>query len=239
MDLPYDFDKKRIVRREEYELSKQPTLACFSCIGSRDTYIPYPDVHEIVIHIHGGGFVGMSSNAHQNITRKWADRIKIPIFSIDYGCAPEYPYPRGLEDCWQAYRWIVLYAKTHLGISPNKIILVGDSAGGNFCMGVTTLAIQSNFRVPDCLILAYPALDLSPLRYYPSYLFGVNDLMLNVIMMKIFQDAYIDEKADAHNDPLLSPILISDEVLERFPKVRILGGSLDPLRDQSYRFIHR
>lgn len=61
----------------------------------------------LVIHIHGGGFISMSSRSHQTYTRKWANYLKIPIFSIDYRLAPEYPYPAALEDCWQAYNWII------------------------------------------------------------------------------------------------------------------------------------
>jgi len=245
-DFPYDFKTKRRLQNASVE-TQDPNqygssgYACFSCIGSRrpDPVTSVPEVHEIIIHIHGGGFVGMSSNAHQNVTRRWASRTNIPIFSIDYGCAPQHPYPRGLEDCWQAYRWIVQYGYTYLGINPNKIILAGDSAGGNFCCGITILAIQNNFRVPDCLILAYPALDLSIKRFYPSYMNGVNDFMLNLIMMKIFKDAYVTDDIDPENDPLLSPIVCSDEVLSRFPKVKILAGELDPLKDQSLKFVSR
>lgn len=61
----------------------------------------------IVIHIHGGGFISMSSRSHQTYTRKWANQLKIPIFSIDYRLAPEFAYPAAVDDCWQAYNWIL------------------------------------------------------------------------------------------------------------------------------------
>lgn len=61
----------------------------------------------ILIHIHGGGFISMSSGSHQNYTRIWANKLEIPVFSIDYRLAPEFPYPNGLDDCWQAYNWII------------------------------------------------------------------------------------------------------------------------------------
>lgn len=61
----------------------------------------------ILIHIHGGGFISMSSGSHQNYTRVWANKLEIPVFSIDYRLAPEFPYPNGLDDCWQAYNWII------------------------------------------------------------------------------------------------------------------------------------
>lgn len=42
------------------------------------------------------------------------------------------------------------------GKPPKKIVIVGDSAGGNLAAALTILAIQRNYRVPDGVILAYP-----------------------------------------------------------------------------------
>jgi len=51
---------------------------------------------------------------------------------------------------------LVENAESKLGITPKKIILVGDSAGGNLITALTIMAIQRGYRVPDGLILAYP-----------------------------------------------------------------------------------
>ena len=98
------------------------------------------------------------------------------------------------------------------------------------------MAIQNNFRVPDCIILAYPALDFSLERFYPSLMHGITDMMLNFNLMKTFRDAYVHENCDLENDPCLSTYIVPDGVLDRFPKVRIMVGSADPLRDQAIKF---
>jgi hormone-sensitive lipase len=54
----------------------------------------------IVIHVHGGGFVAMSSGSHQSYTRMWANDLNIPIFSIDYRLSPAYDFPAALNDVW-------------------------------------------------------------------------------------------------------------------------------------------
>lgn len=47
-----------------------------------------------------------------------------------------------------------------MNIKPTKIILSGDSAGGNLCLGLTALLIKKNINpIPYGLYLAYPATD--------------------------------------------------------------------------------
>ena len=68
---------------------------------------PLKAIDKAIIHFHGGGFVAMDSASHQNYTRKWANELGVPVFSIDYRLAPKYPYPDFVNDCYQAYVWIV------------------------------------------------------------------------------------------------------------------------------------
>jgi len=87
---------------------------------------------------------------------RWAKKVGCAVLSVDYRLAPEYPYPEALDDCWQTYNWVLEHMEHTLGIKPTKIILAGDSAGGNLALGVTLLAIKNNVKVPDGLMLAYP-----------------------------------------------------------------------------------
>jgi len=105
----------------------------------------------------------------------WANDLNIPIFSVDYRLAPDNKFPAALNDVWQTYFWLVNNAESHLNIKPEKIILIGDSAGGNLVCALTIMAIKKGFRVPDGLILCYPALSLSKVRFTPSLLLSVDD----------------------------------------------------------------
>jgi hormone-sensitive lipase len=98
----------------------------------------------------------MSSSSHENYLRKWSKALGVPIISIDYRLAPEHPYPLPLDDVWQAYNWIIKHASDELAMEIDKIILVGDSAGGNLVLGLTYLLILHNRRLPDSIFLAYP-----------------------------------------------------------------------------------
>ena len=96
------------------------------------------NIKTVIVHIHGGGFVSSSSRGHQSYLRKWTKMIPDSvIMSIDYRHAPEFCYPAPLDDVWQGYYWIFTQCWSQLGIQPKTIIVVGDSAGGNFAMGLT------------------------------------------------------------------------------------------------------
>ena len=61
----------------------------------------------LLIHIHGGGFLESSTFPMENFLRETSNECKIPIIGINYGCAPKHKYPEGLNDCFQAYMWIL------------------------------------------------------------------------------------------------------------------------------------
>ena len=83
------------------------------------------------------------------------------MFSVDYRKAPETPYPGPLDDCWQAYNWVLKESHKYFHVEEKKeIILCGDSAGGNLIMGVTNLCIQQGLQKPMALITFYPGASL-------------------------------------------------------------------------------
>lgn len=80
---------------------------------------------ELIIHVHGGGFVSQTSRSHETYLRNWSMTLGVPILSIDYSLAPEAPYPRALEEVLYAYAWALKHASTLLGSTARKVILVG------------------------------------------------------------------------------------------------------------------
>ncbi|KAJ3107476.1 hypothetical protein HDU97_004072 [Phlyctochytrium planicorne] len=131
----------------------------------------------LVLDFPGGGFVSMPPKCHEDYLSIWARQTRVPIVSIDYGKAPEFPYPYALEECFDAYRAIADSNGSVVGLEgwyitdksgrmqerkdPIKIIVVGDSAGGNFAAGCVLKCLESKIRVPPPagVILIYPCLD--------------------------------------------------------------------------------
>ncbi|MCJ1345907.1 hypothetical protein MMC31_004117 [Peltigera leucophlebia] len=131
---------------------------------------------KLVLDYPGGGYVAMSPRHHEDKLLAWAGKLGIPVLSIDYRKAPEYPYPYALNECYDVYHTIVATMGRCVGLSgasPPRIVLTGDSAGGNFATGVILMILQSASNsvqswqgqqplpVPDGLILIYPSLDMN------------------------------------------------------------------------------
>jgi hormone-sensitive lipase len=197
------------------------------------------NINGVIIHIHGGGFVSMSSSSHRNYLYQWAKSLNMIIFSIDYRLAPQDPFPAPLDDIWQAYNWIVNYSESILGIPIDKIVLAGDSAGGNFVMSLALRTIREGVRVPDGCLMSYPALNLYPEKFVPSYFVAIDDVILPYNVLKLCLKAYIPEEFKPEWDPFLSPIMASDELLSKMPPIRVLSGTNDPLHDDIWKLLQR
>ena len=100
------------------------------------------------------------------------------LCSLDYRLAPESRFPDQIDDCWQAYYWLVQNCEEAFGFEPSKIILVGDSAGGNLILAVTIMAIERGFRKPDGIVPCYASTRAGIDDFWPSLLFSVDDTIL-------------------------------------------------------------
>jgi hormone-sensitive lipase len=231
-----DPDKRRIpVRILSPQLIKKLVTKGDSCSPSNEVYKKYD---KIIIHVHGGAYVAMSSYSHQTYTRLWANELDVPVFSIDYRKAPENKYPSSLEDVWQVYIWILKYLNKHLGITPNKIILAGDSAGGNLITGVTLRAISLGYRIPDGLMLIYPAMSME-IRYPSKSLFlSLENVILSHNLFFVIRDSYITPESSVQ-DYLISPVFAPYELLEKFPRSEIMITLEDPLASDTIRFAEK
>ena len=197
------------------------------------------NVESVILHIHGGGFISMSSFIHQTYTRVWANNLGVPIVSVDYGKAPEHPFPEGLYDCFEAYMWILYQLRQIYELEALKIILVGDSAGGNLVAALTTMLIEYNLRPPDGIVLVYPALNLNYKNYTPSLLTALNNMVLPHTFLKVCLKAYIKPGLDPKTDSFLSPIATRNETLQKYPRTRIFVGSRDPFHDDCCRLTEK
>ncbi|PRP76922.1 hypothetical protein PROFUN_06200 [Planoprotostelium fungivorum] len=188
----------------------------------------------LIIYFHGGGFVAQTTSSHLTHVRHWSKETSAPVLSVDYRLAPDYPFPTAFQECYYSYLWAIQNA-WKLGSTAEKVILCGDSAGGNLAAAVTVRAIVENVRVPDGLILAYPAVYMMFVPS-PSRLLSAIDPLLPTVTLKKCFEAYLpkEEEVNPLDNPYLSPACASDEIFSKFPdKTYIICGTADPLLDDS------
>ncbi|CAH8850544.1 unnamed protein product [Trichobilharzia szidati] len=166
--------------------------------GNEDSSSSSPSVKRspyLLFYIHGGGFIALNSQSQDNFLRIWAEQLDCPILAVDYSLAPEAPYPRALEDCYYAYCWVALN-REHLGCTPDaRIVLGGDSAGGNLALGVCMRALHDGILdSPVGLFLAYTPVLVS-LTPSPSRLLSLCDplLPIGVLSKCLLAYAGVDE----------------------------------------------
>ena len=115
----------------------------------------------IVLYIHGGGFVTGSSAARRSFTAYITHKLGLNVVSLDYRLAPEHPFPAGAEDCLTAYRALLeRYAS-------RKIVLLGESAGGNLVLSLLLQIKASGLPLPAAVFAIAPTVQFD--RELPSY----------------------------------------------------------------------
>lgn len=210
----------------------------------------------LVIQIHGGGFVALSCNSYQKYLHDWAIDFDVPILRIDYGHAPEAPFPRAVEDVLYIYAWVLRHGRDMLGFTLDKIILVGESAGGNLCAALALKTIQLGIRKPDGILLTYAPLNLQCVPSASRIIGFCDPLLPFSILVKCFkayaslEDAPLSEdqireflddpvkifEFETPKDPFLSPYIAPEELLREMPPVKLVALEMDFFLDDSVMF---
>jgi len=131
---------------------------------------------KVVLDIPGGGFVAMDPRTNDDKLFAWAGKTGLPVLSLDYRKAPEFPYPYALNECYDVYSTIIASRGRCVGLSGEvvpKVVITGDSAGGNLATSTTLMIIESgstdtrqyqgegSLPIPTGLVLMYPGLDMN------------------------------------------------------------------------------
>lgn len=182
----------------------------------------------------------------------------------EYALLPEHTFPVALDQITDVYCSLVNGdAVSQLGFEVSKIVVTGESAGGNLAaalcvkLGMRQLDLEDEYeesqppsasivfdekyatRLPAAIMLSCAALNLS-LELSLSRVIGTQDPVLPSALISAISDAYLPlEQGVSKQDPLASPFFASDRVLRLFPPTLLFAGSSDPLLDDSVDFNER
>jgi acetyl esterase len=202
-----------------------------------------------ILYVHGGGFRILSKDTHWIMALMFA-RAGYVVFNIDYRLAPAHRFPAAIHDVALAFDWAVDHAKDY-GVDPKRIVLAGESAGGNLVTGLTLATCfersepwaREVFRrgvVPAAVLPACGLLQVSePERLrarWPHISRGAYDQIAVIVEEYLGDDAHAPGMLDFAN-PLVA--LERDEPSARpLPPFFVACGTRDPLQDDARR-LHR
>jgi acetyl esterase len=110
-----------------------------------------------LLYLHGGGFALGGIAACDHICRRLAHESGAVVASVEYRLAPEHRFPGPLHDCLDAADWLL---GDDLGLDASKLVVGGDSAGGNLAAALAVV-FRDEGRPLAGQLLIYPAVDLS------------------------------------------------------------------------------
>ncbi|MGB8214056.1 MAG: alpha/beta hydrolase [Anaerolineales bacterium] len=187
----------------------------------------------LAVYFHGGGWAIGSIKSHDAICRRIAGENAVLVVSVGYRLAPEHPYPAAVEDAYAATAWAAGNA-AELGADPAKLIVMGDSAGGNLAAVVSLIARDLPGPHIAFQVLIYPGVDMG--GTYPSKESYADNPVLNGQALRFYAEQYIRDPADL-KDPYVSPLQALD--LSRLPPALILTAEYDPLHDEGEAYAQR
>ncbi|KAF9972099.1 hypothetical protein BGZ73_004816 [Actinomortierella ambigua] len=204
--------------------------------------VPKPSVQDIgtncdivMLAIHGGGMVMGDARMWLPNYKTWIKllrekyNIKIGILSVEYTLSPEARWPVALDECIAAYRFLV----EQQGIDPRRIVMCGDSAGGNLCL-TTVLKLRDVY--PEVPLPAGQIL-YSPWVMCHQPMKNNDDDYITLEDGQHFQRIYTQGLAKVRTSPYASPI--SAPSVAGLPKMLIYIGGVESLRPSIERFVKK
>lgn len=194
-----------------------------------------------VFFLHGGGFIGGSTQVVENPCRYLAQVSGGLVVNIDYRLAPEAPFPDGLEDCLRAIREVI--RDESIPFDRRRVYIAGDSAGANLALACIQKLGPAAFAGA---MLYYPVVDLDPdgslWQWDPDQYRGSQDPLVQHCAASLrdheplTRKLYLQDRTTPR-DPLVSPLRLPDGA--GMCPLLIQYAEYDYLRPQIEAFVRR
>lgn len=202
---------------------------------------PGADCSRRLLYIHGGAFVMGSPRSHRNITSRFSEVANAAVLAIDYRLMPEHPRMAGVEDCRRAYEWMLVNSPEDASPA-GRVLLAGDSAGGNLCLMMAAWTRDEASRRADVVVSLSPITDMT--LGSPSMRHNLEtDAMLGPMFKglawmprSLLLWLAMIQARRSPSDPVISPVFGD---LSNLPPVLVHASDAEVLVDDGRRYVNR
>lgn len=197
-------------------------------------YFPHvEDILPVFVFFHGGGWAIGTLEDYDCFCQQICHQTSSIVVSIDYHLAPQYKFPKPLEDCYTATQWIA--ENIHqFGGDCTRLAIGGDSAGGNLAAAVALMAREKQTPQINHQVLIYPVMDHQ--FNTDSYLRCAEGYGLSKQAMQFLWDNYLRSPQDGLS-PYASPLKAAS--LKDLPSTLMLLANFDVLHDEGFAYAVR
>ncbi|XXF80887.1 alpha/beta hydrolase [Myxococcaceae bacterium GXIMD 01537] len=181
-----------------------------------------------VVYCHGGGWVLGDRETHDRLVRQLAVGCQAAIVFVEYTPSPEAQYPVAVEQSYAVAKW-VSESGDQANLARSRLVIAGDSVGGNMVAAVTLLARQRKGPRIDLQVLFYPVTDGH--LDTASYQAFADGFWLSREAMRWFWDCYQPD-VGGRAAPTVSPLRAPVDQLRGLPPAIIFTAEFDVLRDE-------
>lgn len=181
-----------------------------------------------IVYIHGGGWVLGDKQTHDRLVRELVVGADAVLIFVDYDRAPESQFPNAIEQAYAVARHVADHP-TEYGADPARLVIAGDSVGGNMTAAVTLMAKARSGPAFNAQLLFYPVTDAS--MSSASYREFADGPWLTAKAMAWYWDQYLPD-ASRRSEVLASPINATTKELQGLPPALLIVDENDVLRDE-------
>lgn len=228
--LPNKAIKTPMIPLQDVKMKKDMIIETSVCRTKISFYYPLKanqKKHPVYINFHGGAFIMNEKEMDDPYCRFLSNQAGCVILNVDYAKAPEYPFPKAIQQGYDIIQWLKREAD-ELNIDAEKIILGGQSSGANIAAALCLYLEEKGDNQPLLQVLSCPMLDFvtshadkpEPDRWRAQY-----PQVANFINM-----CYLPHNEQARN-PLASPV--HAEVNDRLASALMIVAEYDAFRPEA------
>lgn len=176
----------------------------------------------VLVYFHGGGFVVGGLDSHDDVCAEICDAAAIDVVAVDYRLAPEHPFPAAFDDGWAV--------AARLALSHARLIVGGDSAGGNLAAAIAIRARDTGGPALRGQVLIYPGLGGDVTK--GSYVTQAQAPGLSTSDTLYYRKVY-NGGGSKYAEPL------RETNFTGLPPAFLVAAGLDPLHDDCFAYAAR